>query len=305
MLTFTSLTGVSSVGPFFIRVKWGRDGAWCQNPHITQATKKDANGNHVWTETIVIQSKFDWKKDAIVMHIYESGFFSNTHIGDATVIFNQLVMNQATPVSLNLTQRLGTHIVAGKLNIQVKALDFGHELVQVAPQPAQFQPHYFVASSLPLASPSEVPAPSSAVTLGTGQQVYIQPMASVTGAAGSPYAPQNLSLSTPLTTMPTANGGFMFYAMPPGSVHTASPHAPHASHAPHAPLHAEPAPSYASLDLSQQYTADFTYEAPSAPTETLVPPSSISPKPHIAEQSPPPISNLPPPPYHYNGESLI
>lgn len=222
------------------------------------------------------------------MHVYESGIFTNTHVGDSVIQFNQLVLNQQTPVCLPLTQRLGAVVVAGKLNVQVKALDFGHELIQVAPQPPQFTPHYFVASSLPLSSglgPSDATMPSSAVSLGPGQQVYIQPLGSITNPSNN-YLPSGINVQAPLTTMPTANGGFMFYTMPQGPSHSS------------APAPSEPAPSYASLD---QYTADFTYEAPSAPTATIVP----SQHGHIDEQSPPPISNASPPPYAYHGESLI
>jgi hypothetical protein len=238
------------------------------------------------------------------MHVYESGFFSNTHIGDGIIVFNQLVLNQPTPVALNLTQALGKVIVPGKLHINVKALDFGHEIIQVAPQATSFQPHYFIASSMPLAStsgPSASNLPSSAITLNGGQQIYIQPMGGAPAGPGATLAPAALDASTPLTAMPTANGGFMFYAMPPQGSH-------HASHVP-----AEPAPSYASLDHSQQYTTDFTYEAPSAPTETLIPRGVMEqPRPShathaIVEQSPPPISNSSsPPPYSFgNQDSLI
>jgi hypothetical protein len=55
---------------------------------------------------------------------------------------------QPTPVVLSLTQRLGTVLTQRRLHVQVKALDFGHELVQFAPQQETFQPHYFVASTV-------------------------------------------------------------------------------------------------------------------------------------------------------------
>jgi len=224
------------------------------------------------------------------MHIYETGIFSNTHVGDATLVLNQLVLAQPTPVTLVLTQRLGTFIVPGKLSIQVKALDFGHEIVQVAPMEPTFQPHYFVASSTPLASGVSSPH-ASAVTLNGGQQIYIQPMGGI-GPMGTGAAPSQamgsptVASGTPLAAMPTATGGFMFYAMPPaqGMAMTQAPIA--------AP--SEPAPAYSSLDRTQQYTTDFTYEAPSAPTETLVPQASQLHQQRVAasvivEQTPPPI----------------
>lgn len=220
-------------------------------------------------------------QDSLILHVFEAGFFSNGHIGDAQIQFNQLVLNQPTPVALAMTQRLGSVIVPGKLYVQVKALDFGHEIVQVAPQQQTFQPHYFVASSTPLSAASSgapVPLPSStAVNLGAGQQLYIQPMMSST-APGVPQS-RGIDTSTPMAAMPTANGGYIFYSMPPGAqapqpiVHNVVPN--------------EPAPSYASLDPSFQYTADFTYEAPSAPTETVVNlPSHSAHQPHLKPDTP-------------------
>ena len=74
LVLFNSLTPwtcfLSCSIAFFIRAKWGRDNFWCQNPHVSSQTKKDSNGNHVWTETIVIQSKFDWKKVCIPLEVY-------------------------------------------------------------------------------------------------------------------------------------------------------------------------------------------------------------------------------------------
>ena len=236
------------------------------------------------------------------MHVYESGIFTNTHVGDATVVLNQLVLGQATPVTLSLTQRLGTLIVAGKLHVQVKALDFGHEIVQVAPMQDAFQPHYFVASSAPLNN-SSVSTQAPMVTLTGGQQLYIQPLGGIPAQVTPTATPQvmpspTVAAGTPLAAMPTATGGFMFYAMPPvhGHAMTQIPMA--------AP--SEPAPSYASLAAPSpqpQYTTDFTYDAPSAPTETLVPQSSQLSAPVILEQSPPPINNNKP--YHFDGDSLI
>ena len=241
------------------------------------------------------------------MHVFEAGFFSNAHVGDATIQFNQLVLNQPTPVALAMTQRLGSVIVPGKLHVQVKALDFGHEIVQVAPQAQTFQPHYFVASSAPLASGNPAapsPLPSSTVTLNGGQQLYIQPMMS--SAAPGAGQSRGLDTSAPLAAMPTGTGGYVFYSLPPGA------QAPQPIvHHPVQP--SEPAPSYASLDPSLQYTADFTYEAPTAPTETIVNPPSYGNRPNypefdIAEQAPPPFVKQSAPTTSYNfenGDSLI
>lgn len=122
---------------------------------------------------------------------------------------------------------------------------------------------------------------------------------------------RGIDTSTPLAAMPTANGGYVFYSLPPGAqspqpiVHNVVP--------------SEPAPSYASLDPSLQYTADFTYEAPTAPTETVInqhshghsafPGYGEAERPlYIDEQAPPPFvkQSTPPPSYNYQtGDSLI
>lgn len=249
-----------------------------------------------------------------MFHVFEAGFFNSTAVGDATVQFNQLVLNQPTPVALQMTQRLGTVRVRGLLHVQIKALDFGHEIIQVAPQPQAFQPHYFIASSVPLGSSSAssaAPLPASTVTLGGGQQLYIQPMAGAPGVAPQQFqgAKGPLESSAPMAAMPTPNGGYLFYSVAPNG--NAQP-----SQAPHAhisPLHNEPAPSYASLDASSQYTADFTYEAPSAPTETIINPPSNADY-HgdgahplfVAEQAPPPFVRDAAPTFNFNeGDSLI
>lgn len=265
-------------------------------------------------------------QDALVLHVFEVGFLSHSYVGDASVVFNQLVARQPTPLGLPLTINLGATKVPGKLSIQVTALDFGHELVQFAPQAPSFQPHYFVASSSPIASAaSPATAPPSAYTLANGQQIFLQPMGTMPVAAPN-GAGQTTAPITPLTSsaIPTPNGGFMFYAMPNGMAATnGSTNMPMTATAPvhpglsqmgaYAGVPSDPAPPYPGLDMSQQYTADFTYEAPSAPTETVYqddfnpragagvsrPPAFTH---SIVEQAPPPAQK---PTLFPDGDSLI